>query len=168
MQKSSWVGRLGRWAEGGFGVCCIAIPGTGGWNRQIRAPAQPVSGQGLGKSAMLALASPWDSSAWNHTSYWVTRGPGTHDVAQAARPSWGLSWEPAFCHFCHIPLVKTGPGPSTDLRGQGYPRTWILGRILLLGRASNWGYQFTQPPLLTSLSILATHMESTEQGLSDV
>ena len=131
MQKSSWVGRLGQWAEGGFGVCCIAIPGTGGWNRQIRAPAQPVSGQGLGKSAMLALASPWDSSAGNHTSYWVTWGPGTHDMAQAARPSWGLAWEPAFCHFCHIPLVKTGPGPSTDLRGRGYPKTWILGGLVI-------------------------------------
>ena len=75
MQRSSWVGKLGGCAEGGFWVCCIAIPGAGGWNRQIRAPAQLVSGQGLGKAAMSALASPWDSSAGNHTSYWVTQGP---------------------------------------------------------------------------------------------
>ena len=32
------------------------------------------------------------------------------------------------------------------------------------GRANHWDYQSAQPPLLTSLSILATHMESTEQG----
>ena len=30
------------------------------------------------------------------------------------------------------------------------------------GRANHWDYQSAQPPLLTSLSILATHMESTE------
>lgn len=75
MHKSSWVGRLGGWAEGVFGVCCIAVPRPGDCNRQIRVPAQLVSGQGLGKSAMLALASPWDSSAGNHTSYWVTQEP---------------------------------------------------------------------------------------------
>ena len=32
------------------------------------------------------------------------------------------------------------------------------------GRANHWDYQSAQPPLLTSLFILATHMESTEQG----
>ena len=33
------------------------------------------------------------------------------------------------------------------------------------GRANHWDYQSAQPPLLTSLSILATHMESTEGGV---
>ena len=52
-------------------------------------------------------------------------------MAQAARPSPGLVWEPAFCHFCHTPLVKAGPGLSTDLRGRGHPRTWILGGLVI-------------------------------------
>ena len=131
MQKSTWVGKLGGWAEGGFWVCCIAIPGAGGWNRQNEPQLSWWVDRGWGN----LWCQPWPHHGTLQQGTILLagwpKGPGTHDMTQAARPSWGLVWEQAFCHFCHIPLVKAGPGPSTDLRGQGHPRTWILGGLII-------------------------------------
>ena len=66
------AGRVGRGRLLGLLHC-----NSRGWRLEQTewAPAQLVSGQGLGKSVMPALASPWDSSAGNHTACWVTQGP---------------------------------------------------------------------------------------------